>query len=375
MPRVSPSARWVGLALACGLGAAGCPDTSLPPFDGVGRTRVCTAEELLSFQTAGFVDERDDLWIAFVDVGHGDATWIRTPGIPGVDAREILIDAGNCRVGAGDCGLPPGTVPDSGDPDGVGALIDFMSRSGLPPGQRIDYLVATHPDKDHYGGVWRILDGYDVAAYVDTGIPALDQVTYQAALQKAEAEPGLTMLRPAGRTGIDASRPTSGAQTASWGRGLQVRLLSADASAAEDNNGSVVLMVEYLGVRVLMAADSQDLLDSRLAALGPEVQAQVLRTGHHGGINTSTQPLLDAVFPPGIVGLRYGIVSAGAWEGLPHPDTLARLSTTIGDARLYRTDRGDEGKSRADAAGDDHILLRVTPEGELTVCYAFPDNR
>ena len=29
---------------------------------------------------------------------HGDATWIRTPGIPGVDAQEILVDAGNCRV-------------------------------------------------------------------------------------------------------------------------------------------------------------------------------------------------------------------------------------------------------------------------------------
>ncbi|MCB9523339.1 MAG: MBL fold metallo-hydrolase [Myxococcales bacterium] len=365
-----------GLALACtgALALGGCPDTTLPPFDGSGRARVCTADELLAFQTAGFVEERDDLWIAFVDVGHGDATWIRTPGIPGVDAQEILVDAGNCRVMDGDCGLPPGTVNDASTPDGVGALIDFMSGSGLPPGQRIDLLVATHPDKDHYGGVWRVLDEYDVAAFLDPGIAAVDQSTYQLALDKVGQEQGVVVLRPAQDAGIDPSRPGSGARRATWGRGLAATLLASDKDARDDNNGSIVLRLDYLGVRILLAADAEAPLDAQLAALGSDAQAQVLRSGHHGGVDTSTQTLLDAVFPAAVTGLRYAIVSAGERDGLPRDDTLDRLLGAVGAARLYRTDRDDAGKSQVDAPGDDHVLLRVTGEGELTVCYAFPDR-
>ena len=120
---------------AVGLAAAlpGCPDTERPALSPRSATRVCTAEELSEFRLASTADVRHDLWVAFVDVGQGDATWIRTPGTLGVDAKEILIDAGDCQLdkpfpggdGVGECGIRY-TGPSDGQVDGVGALIDFM---------------------------------------------------------------------------------------------------------------------------------------------------------------------------------------------------------------------------------------------------------
>jgi hypothetical protein len=67
-------------------------------------------------------------------------------------------------------------------------------------------------------------------------------------------------------------------------------------------------------------------------------------------------------------------VSAGARDGLPRSEVIDRLESVVGAGGVYRTDRLDEGKNRREAPGDDHVLLRVTAEGDLTVCYAYPDT-
>ncbi|MCA9527634.1 MAG: MBL fold metallo-hydrolase, partial [Myxococcales bacterium] len=355
----------------------GCPDTERPALSPRSATRVCTAEELSEFRLASTADVRHDLWVAFVDVGQGDATWIRTPGTLGVDAKEILIDAGDCQLdkpfpggdGVGECGIRY-TGPSDGQVDGVGALIDFMSSAGWTPGSRIDYLVVTHPDKDHYGGAWRILQQYIVDAVVDPGVPS-EQTTYLAMRRAVQAE-GAQDLSPAIETGLDGS---GALRTGFWGLEVEATLLSADANAPKENNASVVIMLQYRGVRLLLTGDAEKELDSALAAQhGPDLRAQVLKAGHHGGRDTNTSTLLDLVFPPGIATAdRYAIISSGQRENLPADDTLERLLAHVGTYGLYRTDRGDSGKGRVEAPGDDHILMRVTPDGELTLCYAFPD--
>lgn len=369
-----PWGRRLGAGL-CSLWAlclpTGCPDTTIPELD-VGGVRVCSVDEMLAFRAASTQTLREDLWIAFVDVGHGDATWIRTPGQLDVDAQEILVDLGDCRAADGDCASPAGQIPDDGGPDGVGALFDFMAESEWPAGNPIHQLVITHPDKDHYGGLFRFLKGYSVQTLLDPGSENT-QTTWQHAEALMASTPGLTRLSPVEQTGLEAQVPGR-LSTGSWGRELTVTLLSADARAQHDNDASVILMLTYRGVRILLMGDAEESLDARLVeAHGAQLRADVLRTGHHGGRTTSSEGLLKQVFPKTSAGRRYAIISAGAREGLPHPDTLKRLGAAIGVAGIYRTDRLDEGKKRREAPGDDHVILRVSAQGELTVCYAYPD--
>ncbi len=356
-PRLAAGAAAALLLVAQG----GCPDTDTPSLSGPdGTTRTCTADELEAFRSASDADERTDLWVAFVDVGQGDATWIRTPGILDVNAKDILVDAGDS-----------GEAPRTFAPDGDAALLDFMESSGWGPGRRVDYLVVTHTDIDHYGGAERILEEYQVEAYIDPGRDAPDQSTYQRLLGAVAAEPGVTVLRPAAETGIDPEVP--GAMTSQgWGRDVTVRLLSANQFASSDNDASVVLMVEYRGVRLLLTGDTEFGLEEMLLREGVDLSANVLKAGHHGARETNSAAFLDAVFPNDD-GYRYAIVSSGQRDNLPFADTVERLLEAVGMDGLYRTDREDDGKSQREAPGDDHILMRVTEDGELTVCYAFPD--
>lgn len=360
------------------LGPTGCPDVSIPPIGGSGL-RVCSADEVAAFRQASSQDVRDDLWIAFVDVGHGDATWIRTPGQIDVDAFEILVDAGDCRLADGACGIPAGTIPDDGGPDGVGALMDFMAESEWGRGSTIHYFVVTHPDKDHYGGVFQIAENYQVRNYATSGKES-QQSTYLAALARLAQEPGVKNLTPVEVTGLEPNRigreGAAGPQTTqTWGRDLTVTLLSANRQAVDDNDASVILLLEYRNVRILLGADAQTPLDERLVAtVGDALQADVLRTGHHGGIGTSTSEFLAKVFPAREIGRKFAIVSAGEREGLPRQEVIDRLEAAVGAGGVYRTDRLDEGKNRRQAPGDDHVIMRVTAEGDLTVCYAYPDT-
>ena len=372
--RLTIGASSLGLSLAL----SGCPDTTIPTLSGVRSGRVCSLSELEAWRDLSTAPERDELWVAFVDVGQGDAIWIRTPGTRELDAKDILIDAGNCLVSRGlygGCGYPS-NVNDDYDSDGVEALITFMRESAWPEGSPIDLVVATHPDKDHYGGLWRILQEYQVRAFISSGIPN-DDTTYTRAMSAVAAE-GLVNLTPVSTLGLNP-QAFGELSTESWGRNVRARLLSADQQASDDNDASVVISLEFQGIRLLLTGDAEERLDqallsaddARIASGQPSLlRSDVLKAGHHGGRGTNSQALLDRVLSGP---RRYAVISAGQREQLPAEDTVERLREKVSDFGLYRTDRLDEGESRAESPGDDHILMRVSAEGDLTLCYAYQD--
>lgn len=353
------------------LSLTSCPDTTIPQLS-LGAARSCSIDELDAFRELSQQNERDSLWIAFVDVGQGDATWIRTPGTRDLDAKEIIVDSGNCLISNGGCGLNS-QVNDDYDSDGIGALLSFMNENGWISDSPIDYLVATHPDKDHYGGTWKLLQEYQVGAFISSGYPT-DNRTYQIALEAVRNEPGLVNLTPVSVKGLNSGSEGE-MSTESWGRNLNVRLLSADLSTGSDNNSSVVLMIEYLGVRILLTGDAEEPLDERLVALDKAspglLRADVLKAGHHGGSGTNSQALLDRVFPR--PGRHFTVISSGLRDNLPAAETLARIEAHIGPQGIYRTDRGDARpiKDTSTSPGDDHVLVRVSGEGDLSICYAY----
>lgn len=76
----------------------------------------------------------DSLVVSFIDVGQGDAILIQSGG------KNYLIDGGRSEEGPN--------------------VVDFLRSRGV---ERLDGLVATHPDADHIGGLPDVLDGFDVA--------------------------------------------------------------------------------------------------------------------------------------------------------------------------------------------------------------------
>ena len=97
------------------------------------------------------------LTIHFLDVGQGDAAFIALP-----DGVTILIDTG-----------PDNTVVQE-----LGKVMPWWHRM-------IDYVIITHGDKDHYGGLPRILDSYSIGTIFYSGDTGQDSL-YTSVLNEVQ---------------------------------------------------------------------------------------------------------------------------------------------------------------------------------------------
>lgn len=83
-----------------------------------------------------YANEDSSLIVHFIDVGQGDAILFELP-----DSKIMLVDAGDNRS------------------DNNTKLITYISELGV---SQIDYLIATHADADHIGGMDKIFDNFEV---------------------------------------------------------------------------------------------------------------------------------------------------------------------------------------------------------------------
>ena len=97
------------------------------------------------------INTNGHIWIFCLNVGQADTTIVVTP-----EGRLIIIDA---------------VKPDK--------MERLLSDLGFGLNDRIDHLVVTHPHSDHYSGVQRLVNNYDI-----------DHVTLSSLWQYDENKPG-----------------------------------------------------------------------------------------------------------------------------------------------------------------------------------------
>jgi competence protein ComEC len=257
------------------------------------------------------------LEIHAIDVGQGDALAIRSPG-----GRWILVDAG-----------PGGQDYDAGR----ARVVPFLLSRGV---RRLDALILTHPDADHFGGAASVLEAFDVGAIVDPGMAAgkpffrdlvrgarhreLRWIAARAGKEIQLDDLALVVLAPEER-----------------------RLLDERAGT---NEVSVAFRLEYGRFRALFLGDAPAAVEEELVEKeGAALRADVLKVAHHGSKTSTSEALLAAAEP------RVAIISVGRRNrfGHPAPAVLERLNRH--DVQILRTDR--EGT----------ISLSVRPDGGIVV--------
>jgi competence protein ComEC len=109
----------------------------------------------------------------------------------------------------------------------------------------------------------------------------------------------------------------------------------ADSSSGAKNDDSLVLRLRYQERAILLSGDAEKEAEREMLSENTqdELQAEVLKIGHHGGRNSTTPDFLAAVKP------RLGIISVGEENayGHPHGELLERLANA--GVRVLRTDR------------------------------------
>jgi beta-lactamase superfamily II metal-dependent hydrolase len=253
---------------------------------------------LLLLATAGALAAQA-LEIRFLDVGQGDAILLRSEG------RTALVDAGPS--------------------DGVVAKLRALGVDSLA------LAVASHNHSDHIGGMDAVLDSFAVANYLDNGRPANTRIQ-RAVLDRVERG-GIRYLRATPRTlALGTAR-------------LRIIPSPLAGRVDEQNDQSVVIVVEQGGFRALLSGDSEADEIRALLATDSIPAVQVLKAAHHGSRNGVTPAWLARTRPEVVV------ISAGAGNSYGHPHARALRYYSAGGRPVYRTDLQGDVVVRVDSAG------------------------
>ncbi len=206
--------------------------------------------------------------IKFIDVGQGEAILIALP------EKTVLIDAG-----------PTGSAPK------IAQVLQELGRD------KIDYLVATHPDEDHIGGMADVISSTQIGTIYAPN-KTNNTATYRKFLTAIQNNNLQITLAEAG-TIID--------QTDSYK--LEILWPKKDANFPDTNDYSIIIKLTVGNKTFLFTGDAPTsaILDSNPGHI------DVLKVSHHGSRTGTTEVLIHKLSP------TYAVVSYALDNSYGHP--------------------------------------------------------
>lgn len=98
----------------------------------------------------------------------------------------------------------------------------------------------------------------------------------------------------------------------------------------EPNNYSTVLKVTLGEMDLIFTGDAEKEVEEDILASGENVDAEILKVGHHGSNTSTTEEFLDAIDPD------YALIPTGNKYGHPTKSTMEKLEER--NIEVYRTD-------------------------------------
>ncbi len=240
-------------------------------------------------------DSDKELEVDFLDVGQGDAILIQAPA-----GQNILVDGG----------------PDS-------AVLKRLGGEMLPWDKKIDLMILTHPHADHLTGLIEVIKHYQVERVLYTGVIHTTPNYLEWLKLVKEKRVPLTII----------DRP----QTIQLGESCEIQIIYpfkslAGQSVANLNNSSIVFKLVYGETSFLFMGDAEKEVEEELLTSGVPLEADVLKVGHHGSSDATSEEFLKMVSP------KFAVIEVGRGNDFGHPSgrTIKKLER-IG-AKVFRTD-------------------------------------
>ena len=251
----------------------------------------------------------DDLVVHYINVGQGDAIALKF-----ANDKIMLIDSG----------------PKSAQND----LIKYIKDNVLKGNNDlvIDYVILTHSDIDHSGGMSGVFVEFDVKTFFRPNIASesenvedfakrstLDE--YEEVIKNSKEEKGLitNIINQEFEFNIDKA---------------VVQIFPPFQVYSTTNSMSPIVKVSYLDKSFLFTGDIQeDAEKDMLNYYGKKLNADVLKVAHHGSKTSTSNDFVEAVNP------QYAIISVGEnTYGHPHFETVSMLQDF--NAKVLLTSEG-----------------------------------
>lgn len=252
---------------------------------------LVSSNNYLNIENVQTIDfNNNKLNIIFFYVGQADATLIK------INDASMLIDSGNNEDGT--------------------KISEFLKRNNI---NKLDYLVGTHADEDHIGGMDKIIEEIEVGKILLSKVGS-------------EAKDYIEILDNANRKDIQIEYPVRGDKF--YLDSCECEIMSALEDDVSDNNSSIVIQMKYLDTAYLFMGDAEKEVENSREWN----QVDVLKVGHHGSNSSNSEEFLSQVRP------KYAVIEVGKNNAynLPNEKTIERL-TKVG-CNILRTDESNNKK-------------------------------
>ncbi len=242
------------------------------------------SEETVVEETAG------NLEVHFIDVGQGDATLIRQ------GEHAMLIDAGDNSKGT--------------------AVQVYLQSQKI---EKLDYVIGTHPDSDHIGGLDVILYKFDWNMVM---MPDLEKKTntYEEVIRVIQDK------------NQKVTHPIVGETYALGEAEFTVVCPQGTDYGDNSNNYSIGLRLKFGENYFLFTGDAEEESEQEMLTSGMELSADVFKAAHHGSDTANTEEFLKEVNPRAVV------VSCGEGNSYGHPRAAVMNELRQMSVDIYRTD-------------------------------------
>ncbi len=228
--------------------------------------------------------------VAFLDVGQGDSEIIIS------SAANILIDAGSKKV------LTE-----------LSQILPFSDKT-------IDIFILSHPDKDHFLGIFDILNHYKVKTVILEDISETQTLFLQFLEELKERKIPVIL----------ANKPLK----IYWQEANKISVFSTKSlkhkSSSQD---SLVTMYNFYQNGFLFTGDIDQYVENQLVPIltNLKTKVEVLKVSHHGSKYSSSLEFLKSLKP------KFAVIETGQNSyGHPHQEVLERLKEV--GAVILRTD-------------------------------------
>ena len=195
--------------------------------------------------------------------------------------------------------------------------VDYLKNIGIT---KLDYVFGTHPHDDHMGGMYDIITNFEVGKII---IPKVEEdiTTNWYIKLMEELQNGDYVVE----------YPQVGASYYLGDATMKVIGPISDANG-NTNNYSTVMKVSFGEMDIIMTGDAETEVEEEILVSNADLDAEILKVGHHGSDTSSSEEFLDAISPD------YALISTKVGNKYEHPikSTMDHLKER--NIKVYRTD-------------------------------------
>lgn len=233
-----------------------------------------------------------ELLLTMIDVGQADSFFLKQ------GEHTLLIDCGTRSTGSD--------------------VVEYLKNQGIT---KIDYVLGTHPHEDHMGGMYDVITNFEIGKIILPKVEAGEVTTNWYMKLMNEIATGNYTLEYVELGAIyqlgDATIKVIG---------------PIENPSGNLNNYSTVLKVTFGEMDVIMTGDAEKDVEAAILKSNENIEAEILKVGHHGSDTSSSTDFLDAINP------HYALISTKVCNKYNHPTKETMLNLQERNITVYRTD-------------------------------------